>query len=252
MSTIAQSRDLSDRKTIENFAARRAVAGAHEAAARSSPPRTSGRSGPGVWNSAGRRSSCARSITRPSRCSPAASRRSTAPSASRMAQAEFRAETEGLERRTSSTPISTRHYPAYWLKVDLPHKVSHAHFLKSAQAAGKAVATGVGFDTARGVTELTVLAPDHPRLLVGHRRRLRGGGRQHRRRADLHHHRRARARHHRGVARVRAQRGRGAPRGAHRGFDRARAARRVAAARRDGEARRAQGAAQGLRASSPR
>ena len=27
------------------------------------------------------------------------------------------------------------------------------------------VATGVGFDTARGVTELTVLAPDHPRLL---------------------------------------------------------------------------------------
>jgi [protein-PII] uridylyltransferase len=58
-----------------------------------------------------------------------------------------------------------RHYPAYWLKVDLPHKVSHAHFLKSAQAAGKAVATGVGFDIARGVTELTVLAPDHPRLL---------------------------------------------------------------------------------------
>jgi [protein-PII] uridylyltransferase len=43
--------------------------------------------------------------------------------------------------------------------------VSHATFLKSAQSAGKAVATGVGFDTARGVTELTVLAPDHPRLL---------------------------------------------------------------------------------------
>ena len=31
---------------------------------------------------------------------------------------------------------------------------------------------------------------------VGHRRRLRGGRRQHRRRADLHHHRRPRARHH--------------------------------------------------------
>src|SRR6201999_2656806 len=59
----------------------------------------------------------------------------------------------------------TRHYPAYWLKVDLPHKVSHANFLKSAHAAGKMVATGVGFDAARGVTELTVLAPDHPRLL---------------------------------------------------------------------------------------
>src|SRR5258707_1751009 len=58
-----------------------------------------------------------------------------------------------------------RHYPAYWLKVDLAHKVSNAHFLKSAQAADKGVATGVGFDAARGVTELTVLAPDHPRLL---------------------------------------------------------------------------------------
>ena len=32
MSTIAQSRDLSDRKTIENFSLDRAVAGAHEAA----------------------------------------------------------------------------------------------------------------------------------------------------------------------------------------------------------------------------
>jgi [protein-PII] uridylyltransferase len=58
-----------------------------------------------------------------------------------------------------------RHYPAYWLKVDIAHKAWHARFLKSAHEAGKAVATGVGFDTARGVTELTVLAPDHPRLL---------------------------------------------------------------------------------------
>ena len=88
--------------------------------------------------------------------------------------------------------------------------------------------------------------------VVGHRRRLRGGRRQHRRRADLHHHRRARARHHRGVARVRAQRGRGAPRGAHRRHDRAGAARRNAAARRDGEARRAQGRGSRPSRSSPR
>ena len=81
-----------------------------------------------------------------------------------MAQAEFRAELKDWSTDELDAYIA-RHYPAYWLKVDLPHKVSHAHFLKSAQAAGKAVATGVGFDTARGVTELTVLAPDHPRLL---------------------------------------------------------------------------------------
>jgi len=81
-----------------------------------------------------------------------------------MAQAEFRAEMKDWSKEEIDAYIP-RHYPAYWLKVDLPHKVSHANFLKSAQAADKAVATGVGFDTARGVTELTVLAPDHPRLL---------------------------------------------------------------------------------------
>jgi [protein-PII] uridylyltransferase len=81
-----------------------------------------------------------------------------------LAQAEFRHELKDWAKDELDAYI-TRQYPAYWLKVDLPHKVSHANFLKSAQAAGKAVATGVGFDTARGVTELTVLAPDHPRLL---------------------------------------------------------------------------------------
>ena len=81
-----------------------------------------------------------------------------------MAQAEFRHEMKDWDKAELDAYIA-RHYPAYWLKVDLTHKVSHAHFLKSAHEANKAVATGVGFDTARGVTELTVLAPDHPRLL---------------------------------------------------------------------------------------
>jgi len=57
------------------------------------------------------------------------------------------------------------HYPAYWLKVDLPQKIAHARFLRSAAQAGKSLATTVSFPVARGVTELTVLAPDHPRLL---------------------------------------------------------------------------------------
>ena len=80
-----------------------------------------------------------------------------------LAQAELRHELRNWGKDELDAYI-TRHYPAYWLKVDLPHKVAHANFLKSAQEAG-AVTTGVGFDTARGVTELTVLAPDHPRLL---------------------------------------------------------------------------------------
>jgi [protein-PII] uridylyltransferase len=57
------------------------------------------------------------------------------------------------------------HYPAYWLKVDLPQKIAHARFLREAGEAGRSVATSVAFPAARGVTELTVLAPDHPRLL---------------------------------------------------------------------------------------
>jgi [protein-PII] uridylyltransferase len=162
MSSIAQSRDLSDRKTIENFAATvqslermklllilttadiRAV-------------------GPGVWNSW--KAQLLRTLyyeTEPvltGGFSEVNRQKRVA-----MAQAEFRAEMKDWSAAELDAYVA-RHYPAYWLKVDLVHKVSNAHFLKSAQAAGKGVATGVGFDAARGVTELTVLAPDHPRLL---------------------------------------------------------------------------------------
>jgi [protein-PII] uridylyltransferase len=58
-----------------------------------------------------------------------------------------------------------KHYPAYWLKVDLPHKIAHANFVRASEKADKSLATMVGFDTVRGVTELTVLCPDHPWLL---------------------------------------------------------------------------------------
>ncbi len=57
------------------------------------------------------------------------------------------------------------HYPAYWLRVDLPRKVAHANFIRAAEAAGKRLATAVRTRAFEGVTEITVLAPDHPRLL---------------------------------------------------------------------------------------
>jgi [protein-PII] uridylyltransferase len=81
-----------------------------------------------------------------------------------MAQAEFAAELTDWPPAELEAYVA-RHYPAYWLKVDLPHKLTHARFVRSAEQAGRSVSTGVGFDPARGVTELTVLAPDHPRLL---------------------------------------------------------------------------------------
>ena len=58
-----------------------------------------------------------------------------------------------------------RHYPAYWLKVDVPHRVVHARFVQAAEDAGESIATTFALDTTRGVTELTILAPDHPWLL---------------------------------------------------------------------------------------
>jgi [protein-PII] uridylyltransferase len=81
-----------------------------------------------------------------------------------MAQSEVRAELKDWPAAEIDAYL-THHYPAYWLKVDLAHKVAHARFVRAAEAAGKSLATEIGFDAVRHVTELTVLAPDHPRLL---------------------------------------------------------------------------------------
>ncbi|HEY1944852.1 MAG TPA: [protein-PII] uridylyltransferase [Roseiarcus sp.] len=58
-----------------------------------------------------------------------------------------------------------RHYPAYWLKADLSHQVAHANLFHAMAAEVRSLATEVATDAYRGVTELTLVAPDHPRLL---------------------------------------------------------------------------------------
>jgi [protein-PII] uridylyltransferase len=59
-----------------------------------------------------------------------------------------------------------RHYPAYWLKVGPAWRQKHARFTREAEIAGRSVATAYETDNFRGVTELTVMSPDHPRLLA--------------------------------------------------------------------------------------
>ena len=81
-----------------------------------------------------------------------------------MAQAEFREALKDWPPERLEAYIA-KLYPAYWLKVDLPHKIEHANFVRAAEDAGKTLATTIGFDAERAVTELTVLAPDHPWLL---------------------------------------------------------------------------------------
>ncbi len=161
MSSVAQSRDLSDRKTIENFAA--VVQSAERLKLLAiSPPPTSAPSAP-ACGTAGRRSCCARSITRPSRCSPAASPRSTAPSASppRRPNSAPRSRT-GRQRRLEA-------YIAQALSGLLAQGRSAAQdrarqVRARRRGAGKSLATSISFDGG-AVTELTVLAPDHPWLL---------------------------------------------------------------------------------------
>jgi len=54
---------------------------------------------------------------------------------------------------------------AYWLKVDLAHKILHAELLTMSETEMSGPLTHTLTDAQRGVTELTVIAPDHPNLL---------------------------------------------------------------------------------------
>ncbi|EAQ36987.1 PII uridylyl-transferase [Nitrobacter sp. Nb-311A] len=162
MSKVAQSRDLSDRKTIENFAA--VVQSVERMKLLTILTTADIRGvGPGVWN--GWKAQLLRTLyyeTEPVLTGGF----SEVNRAQRMAaaEAEFRAAfTEWSSHELDAYIV--RHYPAYWLKVDLEHKIKHARFLRASERSGKKLNINVGFDEARGVTELTILAADHPWLL---------------------------------------------------------------------------------------
>jgi [protein-PII] uridylyltransferase len=61
---------------------------------------------------------------------------------------------------------AARHNQAYWLKVDNAHQRKHAAFVRDLTEGGRTVATAYETDPFRGVTELTIYSPDHPRLLA--------------------------------------------------------------------------------------
>ena len=58
-----------------------------------------------------------------------------------------------------------RHYPDYWLRTDAERRVEHAKLLRRAENEGLHVATDTRTDAFTAITELTVVAPNHPRLL---------------------------------------------------------------------------------------
>ncbi len=162
MSTIAQSRDLSDPKTIESFAQTvqtlerlklllvltvcdiKAV-------------------GPGVWN--GWKGQLLRTLYYETEVvltggHSAVERKERV----RRSQMELREKLPKMSDKAFEA-YAARHYPAYWLKVDLPRKIKHAELLVEARVAKHKLATAIATDAFRGVTELTIVAADHPRLL---------------------------------------------------------------------------------------
>lgn len=162
MSMTAQTRDLHDRKTISDFADKvrsmdrlklllvlticdiRAV-------------------GPGVWN--GWKGQLLRTLYHETELllSGGFAEMSGKERARRAQEALFEALGDWSEE--DRCKYSMLHYPPYLLSVSLEDQVRHAGFIRDADQGGKALATMVRTDSFHAITEITVLAPDHPRLL---------------------------------------------------------------------------------------
>jgi [protein-PII] uridylyltransferase len=81
------------------------------------------------------------------------------------AQDALRAALAGWPREEVEAFIG-RHYPDYWLRTELRRQVYHAELLRRAQREGRTFAADFTTDAFTAITELTVFAPNHPRLLA--------------------------------------------------------------------------------------
>ncbi|HEV2504816.1 MAG TPA: [protein-PII] uridylyltransferase [Mesorhizobium sp.] len=162
MSMTAQTRDLNDRKTIEDFA--NVVQSVERLKMLLILTVCDIRGvGPGVWN--GWKGQLLRTLYYETELLLTGG-------FSEMSRAERTAAArERLEDALSDWPQEERkrlvglHYENYLLTVDLKDQLRHAAFVREADAAGKKLATMVKTHEFEAVTEVTVLAQDHPRLL---------------------------------------------------------------------------------------
>jgi len=163
MSNVAQSRDINDPKTARDFA--NIV---------QSPERLKllliltvadiRAVGPGVWN--GWKGQLLRSLY--AETEPLVSgghtqgerrhRVTEAQNALRVALADWNS--------ADVTKFIDRQYPDYWLRTETRKQADHARLARSADVKGLTLATACTTDKFTSVTELTVLAINHPRLLA--------------------------------------------------------------------------------------
>ncbi|MBX3582359.1 MAG: [protein-PII] uridylyltransferase [Rhizobiaceae bacterium] len=162
MSMTAQTRDLNDRKTIEDFAS--IVQSVERLKLLLVLTVCDIRGvGPGVWN--GWKGQLLRTLyyetellltggfSEVTRAERAAGARAQLAAGLSDWPEKARREYVGL------------HYENYLLTVDLKDQLRHAEFIREADLAKKKLATTVKTHAFEAVTEITVLAPDHPRLL---------------------------------------------------------------------------------------
>ncbi len=162
MSMTAQTRDLNDRKTIEDFAA--VVQSVERLKLLTILTICDIRGvGPGVWNSW--KGQLIRTLYYETELLLTGGFSETS-RAERAAAGRV-----ALTRALNDWPEAERnrqvglHYDNYLLTVDLVDQIRHADFIREADSAGKRLATMVKPRESFGITEITVLAPDHPRLL---------------------------------------------------------------------------------------
>ncbi|NUS20135.1 MAG: [protein-PII] uridylyltransferase, partial [Mesorhizobium sp.] len=162
MSMTAQTRDLNDRKTIEDFAS--IVQSVERLKLLLVLTVCDIRGvGPGVWN--GWKGQLLRTLYYETELlltggfSEVSRAQRTAAARERLAEALSAWPAKERKRYVA------QHYENYLLTVDLPDQLRHAEFIREADAAGKKLATMVKTHEFEAVTEITVLAPDHPRLL---------------------------------------------------------------------------------------
>ena len=162
MSMTAQTRDLNDRKTIDDFADVVQSVDRLKLLLVLTVCDIRG-VGPGVWN--GWKGQLLRTLYYETelllRGGFSEVSRATRTQESRERLAEAMAALPDAER----AKYAALHYENYLLTVDLEDQLRHVEFIRAADAAGKKLATMVKTHRFEGVTEITVLAQDHPRLL---------------------------------------------------------------------------------------